>query len=476
MTTPAPLSKISLLGATLLSGLLWYFAIDISGRYGFLLWVAPIPVIWLSLQSSKRLSFAAAAAAYFLGRLNWIPFLLTLMPIVPIVLLTVLPPLLFGTYILLNRWIVLKTRSAWSVFAYPVIVAASEFLVFNNPVDGTAGSLAYTQVNYLPVIQIASLTGIWGIVFVASLIPAAIAISWHFRVDPSKFKVALFSSTAVVVLVLAFGLVRMNVPRAHEDVSVGITSISEGFYADRSDPTLARQRIVDQYRKQITALAAQDARYVLFPEKILHLRAKQKDSLVTLFQAVASATRSTIIGGMAVLKDSSRLNLVEFIPPTGPVQEYQKRFHVKGFEGDFEPGNKVGKLSGTPFKAAMAICKDMDFPGWLRGFSDADLLFVPAWDFRVDGWLHSRMAVLRGVENGFTIVRAGRQGRLTISDYRGKIVAEVNADEGNEASLLAQAPIYHVDTLYSKWGDWFGWLMLLSFALIIVSARLHPKS
>jgi apolipoprotein N-acyltransferase len=31
------------------------------------------------------------------------------------------------------------------------------------------------------------------------------------------------------------------------------------------------------------------------------------------------------------------------------------------------------------------------------------------------------MAILRGVENGFAVVRAARQGELTISDYHGKV-------------------------------------------------------
>lgn len=55
----------------------------------------------------------------------------------------------------------------------------------------------------------------------------------------------------------------------------------------------------------------------------------------------------------------------------------------------------------------MQICKDMDFPRLSRryGVKGVGLLLVPAWDFTLDGWLHGRMAVMRGVESGFTIVR-----------------------------------------------------------------------
>lgn len=123
----------------------------------------------------------------------------------------------------------------------------------------------------------------------------------------------------------------------------------------------------------------------------------------------------------------------------------------------------------------MAICKDMDFPAWLREYQQVDLLFVPAWDFVQDGWLHSRMAIMRGVENGYTIVRAGRQGRLTVSDYRGIVVAETNVENGKAASLLASAPVYHIQTIYSKWGDWFGWLCIFLKVSFIIQAFFNSK-
>jgi apolipoprotein N-acyltransferase len=469
------LTKTILATATVIAAALWYFAIDISGNYGFLLWVAPLPLLWISYQSSAKISFVSSFVAYLIGRLNWVPFLMQLMPPIAIVIVTVLPAVLFGVYIVLNRWIVLKSESSWSVFAFPVIVTAFEFIVFNNPVDGTAGGLAYTQANYLAVIQIASVTGIWGIVFIASLLPAAIALAWRFRND-KKRQVATISFAAVVLLVVVgYGVFRLNQSNPHTDVAVGITAVPEKLYTDDADPVQAKRQITNTYIEQISALSRQGANYILFPEKIFHVKERKKDSLLSVFQSAAVQLKSTIIGGLAVNKDSSKQNLVEFFSPSGQVQEYQKRFHVKGFEGDYERGNKVGILKDTPFRGGMAICKDMDFPSWLREYANVDLLFVPAFDFVQDGWLHSRMAVLRGVENGYTIVRAGRAGRLTVSDYQGKILAEANCENGEATSLIAQAPVYHIDTLYSTWGDWFGWLCVCSVAVFIALSKFATR-
>ena len=103
------------------------------------------------------------------------------------------------------------------------------------------------------------------------------------------------------------------------------------------------------------------------------------------------------------------------------------------------------------------------------GAKGVGLLLVPAWDFTVDGWLHGRMAILRGVENGFTIVRAAKQGILTVSDDRGRVLAEQDAATVRFATLLATAPVRHDNTLYTRWGDWFAWLNVALLVGIVVS-------
>ena len=136
-------------------------------------------------------------------------------------------------------------------------------------------------------------------------------------------------------------------------------------------------------------------------------------------------------------------------------------------------------LAGT--RTGLAICKDMDFHdiGRAYGLLGADLLLVPAWDFGVDGTLHSRMAVLRGVEGGFAIARAARHGNLTLSDDRGRIVAETGEASGS-AQLVADLPLHQSRTLYARWGDWFVWIDLALLAMIgaawLVSAqRRHTR-
>jgi apolipoprotein N-acyltransferase len=78
------------------------------------------------------------------------------------------------------------------------------------------------------------------------------------------------------------------------------------------------------------------------------------------------------------------------------------------------------------------------------------------------------MAVLRGVEGGFAVARAARGGRLTISDDRGRIIAEAASGAAPVASVLAEVRLRQAGTPYARHGDWFAWLAggVLALALV----------
>lgn len=123
----------------------------------------------------------------------------------------------------------------------------------------------------------------------------------------------------------------------------------------------------------------------------------------------------------------------------------------------------------------IAICKDMDFPTLGRRYAmlGVDTLLVPAWDFDQDALWHARMAILRGVEGGFSVVRSARQGLLTVSDRYGRIVDVTASGSAPVATLAARAPLGPGEpTVYARLGDGFGWLCAISSAAAwLVSLR-----
>jgi apolipoprotein N-acyltransferase len=114
----------------------------------------------------------------------------------------------------------------------------------------------------------------------------------------------------------------------------------------------------------------------------------------------------------------------------------------------------------------------MDYPELARRYANqkVGLVLVPAWDqgVTVDGAWHGHLSLMRAVEDGFTMVRDAKNGLLTASDDRGRILAEEpTRSDGGLVTMLATVPVRHDPTLYQKWGDWFAWVDLIALAALL---------
>jgi apolipoprotein N-acyltransferase len=116
---------------------------------------------------------------------------------------------------------------------------------------------------------------------------------------------------------------------------------------------------------------------------------------------------------------------------------YAKHHLIPGIEAPFAPGSSTLRFDG----AGIAICKDLDFQDTARENAGARVLFVPAWDFTSDAELHRRMAVMRGVEGGFALVRSARDGYLSVHDAWGRLLAEKRSSAEAVALAIVDVPV-----------------------------------
>jgi len=86
------------------------------------------------------------------------------------------------------------------------------------------------------------------------------------------------------------------------------------------------------------------------------------------------------------------------------------------------------------------------------------------------------MSVMRGVESGFSIARAARHGLLTVTDNRGRVLADGPGTAPGFAVVESQVPVAHVDTLYDRWGDWFAWVAIAALCVAIARSWLVSHS
>jgi hypothetical protein len=128
------------------------------------------------------------------------------------------------------------------------------------------------------------------------------------------------------------------------------------------------------------------------------------DAVVKVLSDAARAAHATVIAGLSRNGVQPRRNMALVISQDGTlVLQYEKRYLVPMIETTFASGNALGLFAGPEAQWGVAICKDLDFPAWSRAYGRHGVRFlaVPAWDFVRDARMHSRMAVMRGVENGF---------------------------------------------------------------------------
>lgn len=479
MSDSQPVSKILLAAGVLFAGICWYLSFSLTAHTWYTLWVAPVPILYFSLRLSGKWAFAIAFAGYLLGRLSWVPYLLSVLPMPLVLIFTLILPLIFALLVIAARKIML-TYPHWStVFAFPVLFTTFEYLLFLYSRDGTVGSIAYTQNDFLPVVQVASLTGIQGITFLATFVPAATALIL-FRYKNKLPIRTLFSVTiGILVATMAFGILRLNdTPSAKKLVRVGMATIDEQAYhkkyAAGEDRNLYRASL---YLQQVAVLAKQGAQVVVFPEKMFTVQDTGRPVIMQMFKDTAIAHQVFIIASVANKKADYYENRAWVISDEGKlITDYQK---VHLFEGEVldtvRPGKEMALFQRNGATEGVAICKDMDFQQYILGYgkSQSNLLYVPAWDFVVDGWMHSRMAIMRSVEGGFGMIRNARQGRLTINDYRGKVLFEANGDNGTPALLTGTIDAQHHTTVYSRWGDWFS--IINSIAAVLCMLLLVRK-
>src|SRR3984893_1621008 len=135
----------------------------------------------------------------------------------------------FAAGVLLFRVLVLR-GAVWSgVLALPAVWVTSEYVRNVTSPHGSAGSLAYSQLKFLPFLQLASITGPWGMSFVLLLFPAAIAIGLHLRHTSAKRALQVAGAgVGVVAAVLVFGAVRLALPQTQRQmVKVGLITSDE---------------------------------------------------------------------------------------------------------------------------------------------------------------------------------------------------------------------------------------------------------
>jgi apolipoprotein N-acyltransferase len=431
-----------------------------------LAWVAPIPVLVLAFQRPWLTSALMASSAFLLGSLNtpyglggWIVFGLP-------------PAIAFAAATVVFRAAARRLTGWLAIFVFPVLLTTYEFLFALLSPNGTLWSLAYSQTDFLSLLQLVSLTGLWGVVFLLGLVPSAAALAWQRR-----SALLVIPALAIVLAAIGYGSVRLR-DTPSPGVRVGLAATDRGLpAATMTTDTSTGLATAEAYAARIARLAADGAEIVVLPEKMIGVSPASDDRVTNVFGDAARAAHVTVIAGLSRNGVQPRHNVARVFSPDGTRIEYEKHHPVPIIEKDYARGTAPTLFAGPGGQWGVAICKDLDFPAWSRVYGRRGVRFlaVPAWDFVKDARLHSRMAIVRGVENGFTVVRSAQNGLVTVSDSYGRVLGEQAS--ATDPILVVGTPPGIGTTHYARYGEWFGWAnVLLAGALTIWIIAAAPKA
>jgi apolipoprotein N-acyltransferase len=454
------------IACTLLSAVAFYFSIGLGDQW-WLLWIAPVPVLWLAFGpiDSWRAFFAAWLAAA-LGALNIVPAYAGAMPFIA-VLAVGGPALVFAASVMGARRVQRALGPVAAMFAFAALWTMWDFLLTFDLTVGSAASPAAAEVGAPILIQGASLVGFMGVTFLLGAVSAGLALGLRLRdVRPAALAVALFSLNA------AWGYWHMLEP-PKGTMKVALIE-SDDAVGGIIKPDMQRTlKAVDAYRHEIAKLHDAKVALIVLPENIAQVAPEWRDAVQAGFQSAANETGAVIVAGFNTRLDGAQRNISWSFQPNVPSPvTYEKRRLVKGVETRrYTPGSALRVL---PDGIGLEICKDMDFQAMIREDEVATkptLLAVPAWDFDKDDWSHARVAVLRSVENSVPMARTARDGLLILNDRYGRIVARARS-VGGFTTLIGELPLdgRGGNTLYDRIGDLFGWVcVVLGLGLVGVS-------
>ncbi|MYC27143.1 MAG: apolipoprotein N-acyltransferase [Nitrospira sp. SB0662_bin_26] len=483
--------------------------------WGLFAWVALLPLhrvlIGVTPSRALRRGWLAGFLA-FTGTMYWVVTAMHLYGKVPlsisIVLMLVLAGYL-GLYVGLYAWGFVRLERQWPAatwIAAPCLWVSLEY-VRTHAFSGLPwGLLGYSQFQWLPLIQIANVTAVYGVSFLIVLVNVSLFLLFRrlFTDTPRKIPWIPLASTAAALLgAWLYGLGQLHLPPS-DSLTVGIVqaNIDQAHKWDQA----YREETLDRYRR-LTETVSPGSDLILWPEAATPFMFEQEPDYRSLVTGMTKNAEVPLVFGSPALRRQSDgtpylLNSAYLLDPSGEISGRYDKQHLVPFGeyiplqrilffldklvvgiGDFQPGPGPTLLDfergpdGRQTRFGVAICFEVIFPDLVRRLAREGANFLVT--ITNDAWFgktvaphqHFGMVVFRAVENRMAFARAANTGVSGLIDPTGRILTAtpIFAEHAVIGSISLSAP----STVYTRFGDVFAWacvimaLFLLSFARFI---------
>jgi len=437
---------------------------------GPLAWVALVPLlfaIWdVHPGQAFRLGYVSGFVAFF-GILAWI----RVFGLPAWILLVAYLALFVAAFCGIYRWVAADRSPAVRLWLVPVVWVSLEYVRSSGPMGFPWATLAVSQHALLPVIQLGSITGLFGISCLVAL-GNAVAVTLGLRRGRAVLVPAL-----VIVAVLGW-----SVPRAPAYPSGQLRAVAvqpNVPQREKFEPTLAARNI-DGLTRLVDVASRYHPDLIVFPESAIPINLFGAGGAIARVGQWAHQSRATIL---ATGLEGGISNIAVTVAPSGqPLSRYDKVRLVAFGEAGVRAGTRYDPLATPSGLVGVAICFESIFPEIARAQvrNGAGVLAIITNDAWFDGTSgpaqHAAHAALRAVETGRWVIRAANTGVSQVIDPSGRVTAATAAER--QAVLLGELTPRRVLTFYARWGDLFAWTVMAAFLMLAVPrlwAILHAE-
>lgn len=474
-------------------------------------WIALIPFLLSLYNKSPKEAFKTGiifGIPYFFGTLYWIYHSINhyggfsfIASIAIVVLLCLYLSLYTGIFAFLFSITIRKTRLPALLIA-PVFWVVLEFLRSYIFTGFPWSSIGYSQYKFLTVIQIADITGIYGVSFLVIAVNGALADIFFIKRRTKDMPLFPLSYTVVgfavliflVISAIVYGQIRLREERPGNQFKASI--VQGNIEQDKKWEPSYQDAVIETYKDLSLKASSSSPAIIVWPETALPFFFKADGKYTKELVDFKNQLNTYLLFGSVLVKEKKNgkyllSNSAVLLDNTGLVTYTYDKIHMVPF-GEYVPLQNIlffinklvvgiGDYSGgdrycraeTPFgDFGTVICYEIIFPGLVRKFftNGGDFLVTitnDAWFGRTTGpYQHFSMAVLRAVENRKPVIRAANTGISGFIDSNGRILSKTGLFE--RVILTEEIKTDRKRSFYSKYGDLFTYVCIV-FSIILLT-------
>jgi len=499
----------------LASGVLLALAFPTAGLSLFA-WVSFVPLLFSLWSKGPKEAFGSGftfGMVYFFGTLYWIYHSMTyyggvsFAASICLVLLLCAYLALFPAFFALLFARIYRGTKLPALFIAPVLWVTLEFSRSYVLTGFPWSSIGYSQYRLLPLIQIADISGIYGVSFLVLAVNGALTdlllIRRRLNTMPLFPLSFTFTGIASLLLLLAatlgYGMFRLSEQRPGAQVAVGV--IQGNIEQDRKWEPAFQNEVMDTYEKLSQDALSAHPVLLVWPETAVPFYfsydSLNSDRLVQfqkttgaylLFGSVMVRSRTrdrTELTNSVILLDREgkktfsydKIHLVpfgEYVPLRSVLFFIDKL--VEGI-GDYVPGRQYVRAETEFGSFGTVVCYEVIFPGLVRKFfiNGGDIIITitnDAWFGRTAGpYQHFSMAVFRAIENRKPLIRAANTGISGFIDSNGRIQTATGLF--TRQALTENVTTDSTRTFYTRYGDLFSYLCII--ISIVLSIDIYSR-